>query len=72
MDKVLIGNNTALKKKYPDGSRLIHDALDALIHADAERGLRTQYVAVDDPATMAAFGCSAVLSADDWYRRVGW
>lgn len=65
MDKILIGNNKALQQKYPDGSSLIHDAVNALIRADAERGLETQYVAVDDPAMMAAFGCSAVLSADD-------
>ena len=53
-DKVVIGNNQALRTKYGNDISGIQDAINRLIASDQGRGLQTIYVPVDDPQAMSA------------------
>jgi len=56
-DKVIVTNAKALRAKYgPAGFAKIATALDAMITADARRGLSTRVVAIDSRADMARYG----------------
>ena len=53
VDKVILTNFQALKKKYgAQGFGAVGAAVDALIAADKSRGLHTRLVALDDKAEM--------------------
>jgi hypothetical protein len=65
-DKVLITNVAALRAKHgSDGVDRIKRAIYTLIAADAERGLRTRLVAIDDGRTARSLGISAVTDPSD-------
>lgn len=48
VDKLIVTNTSALKKKYGDGYERIEYALDELVRADATRGVTTLVVALDE------------------------
>jgi hypothetical protein len=58
--KVYVTDATRLAGKYGASARAIYDAVERIVAADADRGLLTRLVYVDDEATMAAFGAAAV------------
>jgi hypothetical protein len=65
-DKVLITNVAALRAKHGiDGVERIKRSIDALIAADAERGLHTRQVSIDDGRTARALGIAAVTDPSD-------
>jgi len=65
-DKVIVTNNSALKRKYGTaGVARINSALKKLIAADAKRGISTVVVALDDAATMAGLVGLAVQRVTD-------
>ena len=65
-DKVIVSNRRALVTKYKEeGVTQILAAIDALIAADSKRGIDTEFVALDDAATMTALGGAPVLFAED-------
>jgi hypothetical protein len=65
-DKIIVTNGAALKAKY-DGTGLakIGQAVDALIKADAKRGIKSRLVFLDRAATMSSFNGSAVTDPAD-------
>src|ERR1700733_5833974 len=66
VDKLLVGNDTALSAKYGNvGLQAIQAAVSKLIAADQGRGLQTIYVAVDSQATMQGRKRSAVPNRGD-------
>jgi Peptidase family C25 len=66
VDKLLIGNDTALTAKYGNaGLQAIQAAVSKLIAADQGRGLQTIYVAVDDQATMQVVSGTPVTNPGD-------
>ena len=57
VDKVIVSNAGALTKKYSkSGFSLVKSALKDLITADAERGLETRVVFIDDASAMRRLG----------------
>lgn len=64
-DKVIVGNDGALQAKYGPALSAIRAALTALIASDTKRGLKTSYVALDDPGTMARYGATAAVIGDE-------
>src|SRR5713226_9412041 len=66
VDKLLIGNDSALTGKYGSGGlQAIQAAVAKLIAADQGRGLQTVYVAVDDQATMQGVNGTRVTNPKD-------
>jgi hypothetical protein len=63
--KAILTNIGALNAKYGDRMTDVQGALDALIAADAKRGLTTQVIALDDPKVMKPFGAPAVTDRTD-------
>jgi Peptidase family C25 len=60
-DKIVVTNNSALKKKYGDkGLKAVLGAVSELIAADKARGLATQLVDISDAAKMKKYKGSAV------------
>lgn len=65
-DKIIISNRTALTTKYgAAGLKKIKTAVDALIAADAGRGIKSRLVYLDDAAAMKGYKGAAVTSAGD-------
>ena len=65
-DKLLITNNSALTAKYGEGGlQSIQTAIAKLIAADQGRGLKTAYLAVDDPAAMQGANGAPVTNPAD-------
>lgn len=60
VDKVVVTNVGALKAKYLEGYRRVHDAVDGLMEADAARGITTRLVTLDHEPTMRRFGTAIV------------
>jgi hypothetical protein len=66
VDKLVISNRAALAGKYgPAGLATVQAALNALVAADAARGLTTQVLEIDDAGQMAAVGGSPVAGPAD-------
>lgn len=64
--KVIVTNRGALRAKYKTkGWKLIQEALDRLIAADAKRDLDTEVVFLDDASTMKRLGGTAVKKPMD-------
>jgi len=60
-DKIIVSNRAALTAKYGTaGVSMIKKAVDALIDADAKRGIKSRLVYLDDAAAMKRFKGSAV------------
>ena len=60
-DKIIVSNRLALTAKYSAaGLTEIKTAVDALIAADAERGIKSRFVYLDDPVAMKRFRGRAV------------
>src|SRR5262245_12680838 len=60
-DKIIVSNRSALKAKYGGaGVTKIKNAVDALIVADAKRGIKSRLVYLDDVAAMKRFKGRAV------------
>ncbi len=66
VNKVIVTNIGAIKEKYRANYRRIAIALQALIEADAKRGIETRIVALDHGATMKRFGTVPVAAPSDW------
>jgi hypothetical protein len=65
-DKLIISNETALSAKYgAAGLAAVQAALQALVAADAQRGLATTILAIDDARAMAKLGGVPVVNAAD-------
>lgn len=65
-DKIIVTNGAALKAKYEStGLTQIGQAVDALIKADAKRGIKSRLVFLDRAATMSSFNGSAVTDPAD-------
>ena len=65
-DKVILCNQSALRAKYQTGGeRTIRNAVNELIIADQKRGLKTQYIELDDAEGMKKLGGTAVTQASD-------
>ena len=59
MDKVIVSHAGALQEKYHEqGFDLIGAAINALITADVDRGLKTQLIFIDDAEAMRRVGGS--------------
>jgi hypothetical protein len=66
VDKVVLTNVCALKKKYgSQGVRGILSEVSALVEADKRRGLHTQFIAVDDPTVMGSLPAPVVSNSSD-------
>jgi hypothetical protein len=66
VDKLVLSHRGALQAKYKAaGFKQVATALTALIKADAKRGLQTQVLYLDDAATLAPLGATAVTNALD-------
>ncbi len=66
IDKVLVTNVSALKKKYKAaGWSAIKKGIRELVKADKARGLTTQLVALDDPVAMQKLAATAVVQTTD-------
>ena len=65
-DKIIVSNKARLKAKYgSDGLARIVTAVDALIKADGERGIKSRLVFLDRAGTMHGFKGRAVTDATD-------
>ncbi|HEX9045674.1 MAG TPA: C25 family cysteine peptidase, partial [Verrucomicrobiae bacterium] len=64
-NKLIVTNLGALKIKYADGWPRIQAGIDKLIAADANRGLTTALIGLDDDTAMASAGASPVTNATD-------
>jgi hypothetical protein len=65
-DKVIVSNRSALTAKYqPAGFNSLQTALQALIAADAKRGLTTKCIYVDDATDMKGVGGTPPVNASD-------
>src|SRR4051794_16319668 len=63
MDKIIVSNRAALTAKYGTaGVAKIKTAVDALVAADAVRGLKSRLVYLDDATAMKGFKGKAVTS----------
>lgn len=72
VDKVIVTNLSALKKKYgPNGVTAIQAAITALIAADQKRGLASILVAVDDRTTMKKLSGARVTSVTNAKQNKG-
>jgi len=61
-DKIIVSNRSALTAKYKAaGVKRIQAAVSALIDADAERGIKSRLVYLDDAAAMRRFRARAVI-----------
>ena len=69
-DKVLVTHSGALRRKYgPAGAAAVRAALDALVAADAARGLLSRVLLLDNAASMKAVKAAAVPDGD-WVAAV--
>lgn len=66
--KAVVTNISALAAKYGDQLEVIRTAIDALIASDAARGVTTQLIALDDPASMEAIAGSPVTDPSDTHQ----
>jgi hypothetical protein len=65
-DKIIVTNGAALRAKYgSSGLTKIGEAVDALIKADAKRGIKSRLVFLDRAASMGSFNGSAVTDPAD-------
>lgn len=65
-DKIIVTHRGALRAKYgAAGLVQIKGAIDALVAADAKRGLSTRLVHLDDATAMKRYGARAVTDATD-------
>ena len=65
-DKIIITNESALKAKYQGtGLSAIKTAVQALITADQQRGVKTQYIAIDSVSAMAKVNGKPVTDPTD-------
>jgi hypothetical protein len=65
-DKIIVSNRTALTKKYgAAGLKRIKTAVDALIAADAKRGIKSRLVYLDNAVAMKGFKGGAVTYPGD-------
>jgi hypothetical protein len=65
-DKIIVTNNSALRKKYgAQGFKAIQAALKALIAADKPRGFKTRAIALDNQAALKKLNAPAVTDAAD-------
>lgn len=64
-DKLIVTNLEALDAKYGSKLQRIHDAVDELIAADKERGLRTRLLGLDDAAAMRRLRSPRVTAPGD-------
>ncbi|MFZ2279785.1 MAG: hypothetical protein WAW39_18455 [Prosthecobacter sp.] len=63
-DKIIITNKTALSQKYgKEGLTKINKALKDVLKADANRGIKTSVIYLDDEAAMKKLGGVAVTTA---------
>lgn len=66
VDKLVLSHRGALQAKYKAaGLKQVTSALNALVKADARRGLLTQVLFLDDAAALGPLGAKAVTSAPD-------
>jgi hypothetical protein len=65
VDKLIVTNRSALANKYGSARSRIDEALKALVAADAERGVATRVVALDDAATLGRYRAKPVASPKD-------
>jgi hypothetical protein len=66
VDKLIITNFAALNRKYQSGGlNEIRAGIDRLIQADKQRGLDTQVLGLDNPATLQGLSVSPVSNAAD-------
>ena len=65
VDKIIVTNLKALKKKYGVGVSNIQTAVAALIAADKTRGITTKMIDVASPTAMAAVKGAAVINPQD-------
>jgi Peptidase family C25 len=63
IDKIIVINSSALRRKYGSGFSRVTAALKRLIAADKARGLRSMIVALDRPIVMKRLGAKAVTDA---------
>src|SRR3954469_13073281 len=63
--KVIVTNAGALKAKYEEQHARVAAAIDALIEADAGKGMTTRLVALDDERMMKRLGARAIEDVDD-------
>lgn len=71
VDKILVSNNAALQTKYGPQVGRVHRAAAKLIQADRSRGLKTLYLALDDPRTMGRIESSHVTHPSDTKQNKG-
>jgi hypothetical protein len=65
VDKVVVTNAAALAAKYGDRAKEVIAAVDALVAADAERGIRATLVALDDAGAMGGLNVAPVTDPAD-------
>jgi peptidase C25-like protein len=65
VDKVIIGNDSALKTKYGRQFREIHSNVARLVAADKSRGLNSRYMPVDDVSLMKTLGTKPATPGDE-------
>src|SRR5271170_287740 len=65
VNKVIVTNISAIKQKYGDNYPKIALALQAMIAADAARGIQTRIIALDNRPTMQRFGAPPVVTPSD-------
>ena len=63
--KIIVTHRGALEAKYGSATARIDRGVEALIAADARRGLETRFVALDSEAQLAAFGGQPMARPDD-------
>ena len=69
-DKLLVTHAGALRRKYAaSGAASVRTALDALVAADAGRGLVSRVLLLDNATSMRAVG-AAVVAEGDWVATV--
>lgn len=69
-DKLLVTHSGALRRKYgSSGAAEVREALDALVEADAGRGLKTRVLLLDNTLSMRAIK-SARVADGDWVAAV--
>ena len=69
-DKLLVTHAGALRRKYAaSGAASVRTALDALVAADAGRGLVSRVPPLDNATSMRAVG-AAVVAEGDWVATV--
>ncbi|HTJ76331.1 MAG TPA: hypothetical protein VL337_13315 [Acidimicrobiales bacterium] len=65
VDKVVVTNAAALEAKYGDRAKEVIAGVDALVAADAGRGIRTTLVALDDAGAMGGLNAAPVTDPAD-------